>query len=95
MALVKLAKGIADGSVRMQLGDLERLIRLQDYVDGPPLKPEQMRDPKQIVAILDEIFDSLDLETKAGVVRLLEADVESAAPGGTEKLSQTAPKTVL
>ena len=95
MALMKLAKGIADGSVRMQLGDLERLIRLQDYLDGNPLKPEQMRDPKEIVAFLDEFLDALDLETKAGVVRLLDGGIESPAPGGTEKLSQTVPKTVL
>jgi len=33
MALVKLAKGIADGKVRMQLGDLERLVRLQAFLD--------------------------------------------------------------
>ena len=72
MALMKLAKGIADGSVRMQLGDLEHLIRLQDYLDGNPLKPEQMRDPKEIAAFLGQFFDSLDQDTQAEVLRLLD-----------------------
>lgn len=33
MALVKLAKGIADGQVKMQMGDLDRLIRLRTYLN--------------------------------------------------------------
>jgi len=32
MALIKLAKGIADGTVKMQMGDLDRLIRLRGYL---------------------------------------------------------------
>ena len=32
MALMKLAKGIADGQVKMQMGDLDRLIRLRGYL---------------------------------------------------------------
>ena len=34
MALVRLAKAIADGKVKMQMGDLDRLIRLQAHLDG-------------------------------------------------------------
>lgn len=34
MALMKLAKGIAEGKVKMQMGDLDRLIRLQGYLDS-------------------------------------------------------------
>jgi len=34
MAMVKLAKAIANGQIKMQLGDLDRLIRLQSYLDG-------------------------------------------------------------
>ena len=33
MALIKLAKGIANGTVKMQLGDLDRLVRLRGYLD--------------------------------------------------------------
>jgi len=32
MALMKLAKGIADGKVKMQMGDLDRLIRLRGHL---------------------------------------------------------------
>jgi len=31
-ALVKLARGIAEGRVRMQMGDLERLVRLEEHL---------------------------------------------------------------
>lgn len=82
MALLKLAKGIADGGVRMQLGDLERLIRLQDYLDGRPRNPERMSDPEEIAAFIRESFDSLDHDAQAEVVRLLR-------PDGTERLPQT------
>ena len=34
MALMRLAKAIADGKVKMQMGDLDRLIRLQQYLDS-------------------------------------------------------------
>jgi transposase len=34
MAMVKLAKAIADGRIKMQLGDLDRLIKLQSFLDG-------------------------------------------------------------
>ena len=34
LALVKLAKAIANGQIKMQLGDLDRLIRLQAHLDG-------------------------------------------------------------
>lgn len=34
MAMVKLARAIADGRIKMQLADLDRLIKLQSYIDG-------------------------------------------------------------
>jgi transposase len=34
MALVRLAKAIANGQIKMQMGDLDRLIRLQSHLDG-------------------------------------------------------------
>ncbi|MFC1476291.1 hypothetical protein ACFLQW_04755 [Candidatus Zixiibacteriota bacterium] len=51
MALVRLAKAIADGKVRMQLSDLDRLIRLQSYLEGPPKGPMTMYD------FVDELDD--------------------------------------
>jgi transposase len=44
MALVRLAKAIADGKVRFQLSDLDRMIRLQSYLEGPPKKPWTVDD---------------------------------------------------
>ena len=40
LALIKLAKAIADGKVRMQLGDLERLVRLQAFLSEAEQRAE-------------------------------------------------------
>jgi len=49
MALVRLARAIANGQIRMQMGDLDRLIRLQSFLDGyqegktwESLQPEEL-----------------------------------------------------
>ena len=34
MALMRLAKAISEGKIKMQMGDLDRLIRLQAFLDG-------------------------------------------------------------
>jgi hypothetical protein len=36
MALVRLAKAVADGQVRMTLSDLDRLIRLESFLRDEP-----------------------------------------------------------
>ncbi len=36
MALVQLAKAVADGQVKMALGDLDRLIRLESFLRDEP-----------------------------------------------------------
>ena len=50
MALMRLAKAVADGKVRMQLADIERLIRLQADLDRPDIPGFEGRDPKEMVA---------------------------------------------
>ncbi len=41
MALVQLARALADGQVKMSLGDLDKLIRLESFVrDGPDSRQE-------------------------------------------------------
>ena len=41
MALVQLAKAVADGQVRMSLGDLDKLVRLESFLrDGPDNRQE-------------------------------------------------------
>lgn len=59
MALMKLAKAIADGTVRMQLGDLDRLIRLEAYLSGNNDDPlgwvDRESDPEKLRARLKEI----------------------------------------
>ena len=47
VALMKLAKGIADGKVKMQMGDLDRLIRLESFLregrnHGEPSTAEEL-----------------------------------------------------
>ncbi len=36
MALVQLAKAVADGQVKMSLGDLDKLIRLESFLRDEP-----------------------------------------------------------
>lgn len=50
LALVRLAKAIANGEIKMQLGDLDRLIRLQSHLDG---------------YVEGQTWDSLSMETLA------------------------------
>jgi hypothetical protein len=40
IALLRLAKAIADGQVKMQMGDLDRLIRLEHQLAGRPLSSD-------------------------------------------------------
>jgi len=50
VALMKLAKGIADGKVKMQLGDLDRLIRLETFLrDGTDGKSPRTAEEVLIV----------------------------------------------
>jgi hypothetical protein len=35
-AMMRLAKAIADGNIKMQLGDIDRLIRLEEHLLGTP-----------------------------------------------------------
>jgi len=51
VALMKLAKGIADGKVKMQLGDLDRLIRLETFLrDGTDGKTP--RTAEEVLTVL-------------------------------------------
>jgi len=58
MALVRLAKAIADGKVRMQLGDLERLIRLQASLEPP--RSEMTVEGIRVAQTVDELEDFMD-----------------------------------
>ncbi len=46
MALVQLAKAVADGQVKMALGDLDRLIRLESFLRDEP-------DSRQEIVVAD------------------------------------------
>jgi transposase len=63
MALVRLAKAISEGKIKMKLSDLDRMIRLQSYLEGPAPKPLTVYD------IADELSE-VD-------VRVLRATVEA------------------
>lgn len=80
MALVRLAKAIADGKVRMQLSDLDRLIRLQSYIEGPPKGPPTMYD------FVDELSDVDVRVLRARIERLKEESLQlqEAEAGNSE-----------
>ncbi len=46
MALVQLARAVADGQVKMNLGDLDRLIRLESFLRDEP-------DSRQEIVVAD------------------------------------------
>jgi len=64
MALIRLAKAVADGKVRMQLADIERLIRLQADLDRLDVAGFEGRDPKEIMASFMRWWATLDGETR-------------------------------
>ncbi|MFC1475814.1 hypothetical protein ACFLQW_02285 [Candidatus Zixiibacteriota bacterium] len=80
MALVRLAKAIADGKVRMQLSDLDRLIRLQSYLEGPPPEIDPADDLSEVdIRVLRQAVEALKEQSR----QLQEADKdqpESAEP---------------
>jgi len=71
MAIVRLAKAIADGKVRMQLGDLERLIRLQEIVDRHKDMNRIPQTPEELAAHIEYIFDNISLDLKRGTIEAL------------------------
>ena len=68
LALARLAKAIADGSVRMQLSDLDRLIRLDHALSGKPLGDPDHADPLQVAAEIREIADQFSDDEKRFIV---------------------------
>ena len=58
MALVKLAKGIAEDRVRMQMGDLDRLIRLQDELDPTARERESLYHSEGLAEFLDMLLET-------------------------------------
>ena len=71
MALIRLAKAVADGTVRMQLADIERLIRLQADLDRPDAGGFAGRDPKEILVSFFQWWGTLDRETKQWAIDAL------------------------
>ena len=76
LALVRLAKSISQGDVRMSLSDLDKLVRLESFLRDEPdsrqeiilqdLKDktdEELRDiTRQEIALLREVSDSDDVD---------------------------------
>ncbi len=74
MALVRLAKAIADGKVRMQLGDLERLIRLQKSLE--PANPftgnfEMPITAEGLMIFMDNVFSQITTGVLHQAIELL------------------------
>ena len=74
MALVRLAKAIADGKVRMQLGDLERLIRLQKSLE--PANPltgnfEMPITAEELMIFMDNVFSQVTTGVLHQAIKLL------------------------
>ena len=82
MALVQLAKGIAEGDVKMTLGDLDKLIRLETFLSNEP-------DSRQEI-VFAELKNKSDQELREMVreeMRML-GEIEG---GGNEVILQEVP----
>ena len=55
LAMMRLAKAIAEGKVRMQLGDLDRLIRLSAFLEGYDESKGFGKTPEEIADFLNMI----------------------------------------
>jgi len=85
MALIKVAKAINSDKVRVQIGDLDRLIRLQSYLDGyvegqtwEDLSPEELaqRFLHVMYGTNQDFFDRFYAEYKR-----LKPETSSSRPG--------------
>ena len=72
LALRRLAKAVVDGTVRMQLSDIERLIRLQAELDNPHVPGVSGGTPEEIATGFISWFCSLDDETRGRTIALMD-----------------------
>ncbi len=69
MALVQLARAVADGQVRTSLGDLDKLIRLESFLrDGPDSRQEIVS--REIENKSDEQLEEMIREDQEALKRL-------------------------
>ena len=59
LALHRLAKAIVSGQVKYQLADVDRMIRLQAFLDGHVDSPQRHRTPEEAVDQFKAYFQSL------------------------------------
>ena len=63
MAVVRLARAIAQGKVRMQVGDLDRLIRLQAFLEKKPQFKGVPQTAEEFVSLIRTVDDEVLRET--------------------------------
>ena len=81
MALMRLAKGVAEGKVRMQLADIERLTRLQADLDRPGIPGLNGTSVDEVVAGFHNWFMRLDEPSKDRALALIRGQTPSPLPG--------------
>ena len=77
MALVQLAKAVADGQVKMALGDLDRLIRLESFLRDEP-------DSRQEV-----VFGDLRDKSREELREMIQQEMEVLKELGAEEAVRT------
>jgi len=63
MALLKVAKAIGDGKVRIQMADLDRLIRLDALLSGRSVDDLGVADREAVRQGVRDYLETLDIET--------------------------------
>ena len=70
MALIKVAKAINSGQARLQVADLDRLIRLETFLSGYNATKGFGDTPEEIQRRINAFFRSLPSETLRAIVAL-------------------------
>ena len=81
LALMKLAKAIAEGKVRMQLSDLDRILRLQEFLESrlDQRDPERPKTQDEFIQRYIQYFNADELRRIISVLKLCRDDTAAAA----------------
>jgi hypothetical protein len=73
LALNRLARAVLSGEIKYQLADIDRMIRLQAFLDGHTDGPGSCRSPEEFVDQFREYFESLTTAEQDQVIARCES----------------------
>lgn len=81
LALMKVAKAIAEGKVRIQLSDLDRILRLQEFLESrlDQRDPERPKTRDEFIQRYLHYFSSDEIRRMISLLKLCKDDTAAAA----------------